>query len=138
MNQKFAFHFLLILSFTLISPALASGPEEAQLLHNEKMDGYQGIWYFNEKLDNEYVYKYRGGLGTYCAKHQPFAIYSPEANKTFFCYDGRTAEKNSLVHMVSYFDHKTGTVPRPTLLQDKKTTDAHDNPVISLDSKGYV
>ena len=40
--------------------------------------------------------------------------------------------------MVSYFDHATGSVPRPTLLLDKHTPDAHDNPVISIDGQGYV
>jgi hypothetical protein len=29
-------------------------------------------------------------------------------------------------------------VPRPTILLDKKTGDAHDNPVISVDGEGYV
>ena len=29
-------------------------------------------------------------------------------------------------------------VPRPTILLDKKTGDAHDNPVISVDDEGYV
>jgi len=29
-------------------------------------------------------------------------------------------------------------VPRPRILLDKKTTDAHDNPVIALDAKGHV
>ena len=55
---------------------------------NEKDTGYRGIWYMNQPSNDEYVYKYSGGLGTYCAKHQPFAVYSPEANKTFFCYGG--------------------------------------------------
>jgi len=40
--------------------------------------------------------------------------------------------------MVSYYDHATGMVPKPTLLLDKQTDDAHDNPVISLDDEGYV
>jgi len=40
--------------------------------------------------------------------------------------------------MVSYYDHRTGIVPRPTILLDKKTNDAHDNPVISVDDKGYI
>ncbi len=127
---------LLLLFLTF--PALSADPNEEPVLRNEKMDGYRGIWYFNQKLDNEYVYKYSGGLGTYCAKHQPFAVYSPEAHKTFFCYGGRYEDLNTLVHMVSYFDHETGTVPRPTMLLDKNTDDAHDNPVISLDEKGYL
>jgi hypothetical protein len=40
--------------------------------------------------------------------------------------------------MVSYYDHKTGMVPRPTILLDKDTDDAHDNPVISLDDDGHI
>jgi hypothetical protein len=40
--------------------------------------------------------------------------------------------------MVSYYDHATGKVPRPTILMDKQSDDAHDNPVIALDDAGYV
>ena len=106
---------------------------------NEKADGYRGIWYMNQPSNDEYVYKYSGGLGTYCAKHRPFAIYCKEANKTFFCYGGaKRGNDRALLHMVSYFDHATKTVPRPTILLDKKTDDAHDNPVISVDSKGHI
>ncbi|MBL7219917.1 MAG: BNR-4 repeat-containing protein [Phycisphaerae bacterium] len=106
---------------------------------NPKDTGYRGIWYMNQPSGDEYKYKYSGGLGTYCAKHQPFAVYCPKANKTFFCYGGAAKDSNrKLIHMVSYFDHKTGTVPRPTILLDKKTDDAHDNPVISVDDKGFV
>ncbi len=93
----------------------------------------------DQASDDEYVYKYSGGLGTYCAKHQPFAVYSPESKKTFFCYGGAAKENHQqLLHMVSYYDHATGMVPRPTLLLDKQTDDAHDNPIISLDEEGYI
>jgi hypothetical protein len=129
---------------------------EAVELIGRKDDGYRGIWYSNQRQNDEYVYKYSGGrysnqrqndeyvykysggLGTYCAKHRPFAVYAPEVHKTFFCYGGSRKDKNTLVHMVSYFDHATGTVPRPTVLLDKKTDDAHDNPVIALDDEGRV
>jgi hypothetical protein len=43
-----------------------------------------------------------------------------------------------LLHMVSYYDHATGMVPRPTIVMDKKTHDAHDNPVMSIDRQGYI
>jgi hypothetical protein len=106
---------------------------------NRKADGYRGIWYMNQPSGDEYVYKYSGGMGTYCAKHAPFAIYRPEVDKTFFCYGGATIKNHRrLLHMVSYYDHKTNSVPRPTILLDKKTNDAHDNPVISIDDDGYV
>ncbi len=106
---------------------------------NQKADGYRGIWYMNQPSGDEYVYKYSGGLGTYCAKHQPFAIYRAEVEKTFFCYGGTLADDHRhLLHMVSCFDHRTRTVPRPTILLDKQTDDAHDNPVISMDDAGYV
>jgi hypothetical protein len=93
----------------------------------------------NQPLESIYKYKYSGGLGTYCAKHKPFAIYSDKVDKTFFCYGGTTKDSNrQLIHMVSYYDHKKKTVPRPTILLDKKTDDAHDNPVISMDDKGFI
>ncbi len=103
--------------------------------------GYRGIWYYNQKSDDEYVYKYSGGLGTYCAKHIPFAVYSPEANKTFFVYGGNEytgAEDQNLMAMASYYDHETGEVPRPTIVCNKHTSDAHDNPVIALAEDGHV
>jgi len=106
---------------------------------NGKDTGYRGVWYANQPSGDQYVFKYSGGLGTYCAKHQPFAVYRPEVEKTFFCYGGATADDNQrLMHMVTYFDHKTKTVPRPTILLDKQTNDAHDNPVISVDDEGYL
>jgi hypothetical protein len=106
---------------------------------NRKDEGYRGIWYMNQPSEDEYVFKYSGGLGTYCAKHQPFAVYSPSAEKTFFCWGGTVKnDYQRLHHMVSYYDHATGMVPKPTVLLDKQTDDAHDNPVISLDSEGYV
>lgn len=104
-------------------------------------DGYRGIWYYNQESGDEYVYKYSGGLGTYCAKHLPFAVYSPEVNRTFFVYGGNEtagAEKRNLLAMASYYDHATGEVPRPTIVCNKHTSDAHDNPVIALADDGHV
>jgi hypothetical protein len=119
-----------------------SGYAEAStpvLTLNAKDTGYRGIWYMNQPSGDEYVYKYSGGLGTYCANHQPFAVYCDQVEKTFFCYGGTTTDSNrKLLHIVSYYDHKTGMVPRPTILLDKKTDDAHDNPVISVDDKGHI
>jgi hypothetical protein len=40
--------------------------------------------------------------------------------------------------MISYYDHETGTVPKPTFLLDKETDDAHDNAVIAVDKDGYI
>jgi hypothetical protein len=106
---------------------------------NRRVDGYCGIWYSIGQPTPSKIYKYSGGLGTYCAKHNPFAVYCPQVDKTFFCYGGAVPEDcTRLVHMVSYYDHKTGRVPRPILLLDKQTDDAHDNPVISVDASGYV
>lgn len=106
---------------------------------NAKDSGYRGIWYMNQPTKDEYAYKYSGGLGTYTSSHNPFAVFCPEVNKTFFCYGGAKPENSrELLHMVSYYDHQTGTVPRPTILLDKQTDDAHDNPVISVDDGGYV
>ncbi len=120
-----------------ITTAIALGDEP--LL---KEDGYRGIWYFNQPSQDEYRYKYSGGFATYPQQHIPIAFYSPQVNKTFFVYGGTTArsadQQQELVHMVSYYDHETGQVPRPRLLLNKKTADAHDNPTLMLDDAGHL
>lgn len=119
-----------------LANGVAAAPPETL---NGKDDGYRGIWYQNQPSHDEFAYKYSGGLGTYCAKHNPFAVYCPEVDKTFFCYGGATTEDSQqLIHMASYFDHKTGEVPQPTILLDKQTSDAHDNPIITVDRAGHV
>lgn len=103
-----------------------------------KGDGYRGIWYSNQPTKDQYRYKYSGGFATYPQQHNPIAIYAKAVDKTFFCYGGTAQGKNELLHMISYFDHKTGMVPRPTILLNKQTGDAHENPTLSLDDKGYL
>ncbi|MSU58855.1 MAG: hypothetical protein EXS35_11935 [Pedosphaera sp.] len=107
-----------------------------------KADGYRGIWYFNQASNDEYRYKYSGGFATYPQQHAPIAIYCEAVKKTFFVYGGTTAtnatDRQQLLHMVSFYDHATGTVPRPTILLNKKTDDAHDNPVLSVDDNGFL
>lgn len=105
-------------------------------------DGYRGIWYFNQPTNDEYRYKYSGGMATYPQQHVPIAIYCNEVRKTFFVYGGTTArganDPQELLHMVSYYDHANGHVPRPVILLNKRTDDAHDNPVLSIDSAGHL
>ena len=106
-----------------------------------KDDGYRGIWsYRGSSLSHdEYVYfHYSGGFATVFAKHIPLAHYSPKANKTFFCYAGTPKDMSRILIMASCYDHATGTVPRPTIVMDKGTDDAHDNPVLMLDAAGHV
>ncbi|MDD3587218.1 MAG: BNR-4 repeat-containing protein [Thermoguttaceae bacterium] len=108
-------------------------------LLNTKDDGFRSIWYYNQEIDNEYVYKYSGGLGTYPANHYPFSVYCPKVNKTFFCYGGTNAGKeNTLWHEVACFDHATGKVSVPTIIINKRTSDAHDNPVMTVDDNGHI
>mgnify|MGYP002621850498 CR=1 FL=1 len=101
-------------------------------------EGYRGIWYSNQKTNDEYAFKYSGGMATYPQQHMPIAIHAPAAGKTFFVYGGTVPGNKTLLHMVSYFDHATGTAPRPRILLDKKTTDAHDNPTLTIDAAGYL
>ncbi len=128
------FLFTLLLGYMLPLCLFAQQPK----IINEKDTGYRGIWYSNQPSSDEYVYKYSGGLATYPANHYPFSIYSPEVDKTFFCYGGADPAGETLWHMISYFDHKTGKVPKPTIVLDKETDDAHDNPVMNIDSDGYL
>ena len=123
---------------TFLPTFLLTSTLQAQTL-NQTDDGFRGIWYHIGKLNNEYVHKYSGGLGTYPANHSPFSVYSPEVKKTFFCFGGASKDaKPSLLHEISYFDHTTGKVARPTIVLNKATDDAHDNPVLNIDAQGYL
>jgi len=109
--------------------------------YRNKDDGYRGIWSYNGSAlsDDEYKYlHYSGGFAFCFAKHLPMACYAETVHKTCFCYAGTHKDKQQILIMVSYYDHVTGTVPRPTILMDKLTDDAHDNPAIMLDEAGYV
>src|SRR4051794_34336279 len=102
-------------------------------------DGYHGLWYANTAIKNQYAWKYSGGMATYPQQHEPIAIYAKPANKTFFVYGGVDPDKpRELLHMIAFYDHATGTVCKPRILLNKKTEDAHDNPVLSIDAEGYL
>jgi hypothetical protein len=122
-----------------------------------RMDGYHGIWFtlgqfYGPGTPGEpygprssapvfpYGDKYSGGLGTYTMKHTPVAIYSEAVDKTFFVYGGTTAPtERHLLCLVSYYDHRTHIVPRPTLVHDKQgVNDPHDNPSLVLDAAGHI
>ncbi|HSU13924.1 BNR-4 repeat-containing protein [Longimicrobium sp.] len=98
--------------------------------------GYRGIWYSNEEVTGPYRWKYSGGLGTYPQQIVPMAIYSARARRTFFAYGGDSG--GQLTDMVSYYDHATGTVPRPTKVLTRTSTDGHFNPTLSMDAQGYL
>ena len=103
-----------------------------------RADGYRGIWFTLGQF-SKHGDKYSGGLGTYTSSHNPLAVYSPAADKTFFTYGGTIKGGRHLLIMASYFDHKTGRVPRPTIVHDKQgVADPHDNGSINLDDKGHV
>jgi hypothetical protein len=96
----------------------------------------------NQKVGEPYIYKYSGGFGTYPQQHVPIAVHVASQRKTFFVYGGSAGNvsetKDELQHLVSYYDHATGTVPRPVRILQKRTEDAHDNPTLSIDAAGHL
>ncbi len=53
--------------------------------------------------------------------------------------DGHKVEANRrLLITVSYYDHKTGMVPRPRILLDRQTDTAFENPTLSMDATGRL
>jgi hypothetical protein len=126
----------LVCHFVLTAASAAA--EEAPNLTGQKDDGYRGIWFTLGQM-GEHGDKYSGGLGTYTAKHRPLAVYSAEANKTFFTWGGGRNGERHLLILASYYDHATGEVPRPTIVHDKEgVNDPHDNGIIVLDGDGHV
>ena len=110
-----------------------------QSLENKRFEGYRAIWFeLNQKY--EYGDKYSGALGTYTAKHHPLALYSKEADKTFFVYGGTKSENSKhLLCMIGAYDHPSGKVSQPLVVCDKMgVDDPHDNPSISIDDQGYI
>ncbi len=135
MSRRYAVWVLSWLVANVCGCALAQAAEVFTLAEDT---GYRGIWYSNAQAPPPYAYKYSGGMATYPHQHVPIAIYAPAVEKTFFVYGGTLPDKQRLLHMVSYFDHRTRSVPRPRILLDKRTSDAHDNPTLSIDAQGYL
>lgn len=111
-----------------------------ETLNNQKIDGYRGIWFTLGQFSTTYGDKYSGGLGTYTAKHRPLAVYAADAERTYFVYGGTTAaDEKHLLCMISYYDHQTHRVPKPTVVFDKNgVDDPHDNPSLLIDDEGYI
>jgi hypothetical protein len=126
----------------ILGAATTPAPKPPDDLVPQVANGYRGIWYMNQPLKSEHRYKYSGGFATYPQWHMPIAIHVAARRKTFFVYGGsagNVSERNDeLQHLVSYFDHATGTVPRPVRLLQKRTEDAHDNPTLSIDAAGHL
>lgn len=128
------------LLFALLSAAAGAQEQGAtgDAISRETDDGYRGIWFTLGQF-SEHGDKYSGGLGTYTANHVPMAMYSAEANKTFFVYGGAKDGERHLLCMASYYDHERDVVPRPTIVHDKQgVDDPHDNPSLCIDQQGHV
>ncbi|XZE43284.1 BNR-4 repeat-containing protein [Pirellulaceae bacterium SH467] len=135
MGSTSSFIRLVCVGFLLVMFA----PRSSSLGQDNRLDGYRGIWFTLGQF-SKHGDKYSGGLGTYTSSHNPLAVYSPEVDRTFFTYGGTTqSDQRHLLIMVSYFDHKTGTVPKPVVVHDKQgVDDPHDNASLQLDEHGYV
>lgn len=123
----------------------------AQSVFCTRMDGFYGMWHGQSPLpDSEYAWKYSGGLATYPYQHRPVAVYAEAAQKTFFCWGGTTPDNyrkrerywdfgpGNLLHIVSAYDHRTGTLDQPVCVFDKWCSDPHDNPVLQIDPQGFL
>jgi hypothetical protein len=133
---------LLAAASTPQTPGTKAAPKPPDELTPQVADGYRGIWYMNQPLKSEHRYKYSGGFATYPQQHVPIAVHVASQRKTFFVFGGSAGNiserQDELQHLVSYYDHATGTVPRPVRLLQKRTEDAHDNPTLSVDAAGHL
>ncbi|MBN2293628.1 MAG: BNR-4 repeat-containing protein, partial [Pirellulales bacterium] len=76
---------------------------------------------------------YSGPMATYCAWHRPMAVHAPGENKTFFVFGN---SRNSPA--ISFYDHAGKTFARPVVLGTNPNGDAHRNPTLLIDEKGYL
>ena len=92
----------------------------------------------NQLFDNEYRKVQRAGWEPRCASTAVRGLARRFDLLLLWRHARRRPADKTLLHKVSYYDHRTGLVPRPTILLDKRTADAHDNPVISVDDEGHI
>lgn len=124
-----------------VAPAQPQPPEPPGFVAVEtpKAEGFRGIWY-DLGQRSEFGSKYSGGLGTYTANHVPMAHYVEAVNRTYLTWGGTPAsDKRLLQILVSYYDHGTGKVARPVIVEDRSPVDdPHDNASVSIDDEGHL
>lgn len=131
---------LLSLAAFLAPPSGAEvAPAPPEPAETPKAEGFRGIWY-DLGQRSEYGSKYSGGLGTYTANHVPMAHYVEETNRTYLTWGGAPAADQRLLQiLVSYYDHGTGKVARPVIVEDRSPVDdPHDNGSLSIDDEGHL
>lgn len=127
-----------IVAWAVLAAALSAGESREGVGDNARLDSYRGIW-FSIGQGNEHGPKYAGGLGTYTCSHAPMAIHAKAVGRTFFTWGGTDATGKGLRIMASWFDHRSGTVPRPTVVRDCGSFgDPHADSSIGLDAQGHV
>jgi hypothetical protein len=95
-----------------------------RLVRREREDGYRGVWFTLGQTDGAYGDKYSGGLATYTMKHVPTAVHDAAVDRTFFTYGAAGDSPRDLRVAVGAYDHETGHVARPTLVDEKPEPDA--------------
>jgi hypothetical protein len=104
----------------------------------QTLDGFHGIWYAVGPSDDQYAYKYSGGLGTYTHQTAPLAVYSPKVDRTYFVYGGTNGLDNELKNCIAYYDHKSGMLARPRQVRNVGGNDNHQNITLTIDNDGYL
>ncbi|MCU0362297.1 MAG: BNR repeat-containing protein [Bacteroidales bacterium] len=106
---------------------------------NQRIDGYYGLWY-SQAGPRDSSFRFSGAAATFASRHRPVAIYSPEAKKTYFVYGGTTSpSERHLLIMISYYDHRLRSFPRPVVVCDKMgVREPFDNASLSIDFQGFI
>lgn len=111
-------------------------------LNVTRADGYAGQWYSPSRGPTMRM-GFGGGLAFFPMGSQPVAVYAPTADKTFFVYAGTPAPGDQLTDnqplqvAISYYDHKTGTVPHPVVLLNG-SAGAYGCPALTIDATGRL
>ncbi len=96
---------------------------------------YRGVWYCCGQANTlpGKIYVYSGPMATYCAWHRPMAVYSPEADATFFVFgDADNAPA------IGRYDHVQGRMSDPLVLGSNPDGDAHRNPTLLIDGEDHL
>jgi hypothetical protein len=130
------------LGFAAEKTTKTKAPSKPDDLVAQVGDGYRGIWYMNQPLKSEHATNTAAASpptrsGT-CRSRFPRRGAEKDVLRLRRLGGQYLRSKDELQHLVSYYDHATGTVPRPVRIVQKRTEDAHDNPTLSIDADGHL
>jgi len=130
--------------FTVVPITIASAAETQTSAPAYKPPGTESGYRSFPYADTNLYNRSGDGIAVPGAKNIPVACYVEKVKKTFFVYAGYQKDTISPDNkatgraLISYYDHNTGMLPRPTVLVEGKANTQIFSPAITADNDGHL